>query len=46
MKAFFLGIVLIFSTQMGFADDAWLSDEELDAVTGRGDPYQVIKPPF
>lgn len=37
---------LFLCRQMGMADDAWLSDDELDAVTGRGDPYQVIKPPF
>jgi len=27
-------------------DDAWLSDVELSAVLGEGDPYQLIKRPF
>jgi phosphoketolase len=32
--------------QLGKADDAWLTPDELAAVLGYGDPYQVIKRPF
>lgn len=32
--------------QLGLSDTAWLSEDELAAVLGCGDPYQVIKPPF
>lgn len=32
--------------RLGFNDDAWLTDDELAAVLGIGDPYQLIKRPF
>lgn len=34
------------SRRLGLRDDAWLSDVELDAVLGIGDPYQLINRPF
>lgn len=34
------------SRRMNKADDIWLSHEELNAVLGDGDPYQVINRPF
>ncbi|CCK74555.1 D-xylulose 5-phosphate/D-fructose 6-phosphate phosphoketolase [Oleispira antarctica RB-8] len=32
--------------RLGLNDDAWLSDAEVAAVLGIGDPYQLIKRPF
>jgi len=32
--------------RLGLNDDAWLSDSELAAALGEGDPYQLISRPF
>jgi phosphoketolase len=32
--------------RLGLNDDAWLSGDELSAVLGQGDPYQLISRPF
>jgi hypothetical protein len=32
--------------RLGLNDDAWLSDSELAAALGAGDPYQLISRPF
>lgn len=32
--------------QLGKADDTWLTADELQAVIGQGDPYEIIKRPF
>lgn len=34
------------SRRLGLPDDAWLTNEELEAVLGIGDPYQLINRPF
>ena len=34
------------SRRLGLADDAWLTNDELDGVLGFGDPYQLINRPF
>ncbi|MGK0475164.1 MAG: phosphoketolase [Oleispira sp.] len=37
---------LTLARRLGLNDDAWLSEAELAATLGIGDPYQLIKRPF